>query len=350
MVSNKTGLSAHDWTDSAIEEYLETLSLQKTLELLTPILFLSLLMLVGIPGNALVFLVFWKYFKASSTRVFILAMAVCDFTTSAVALPLYIIRLRFHYNFPDPDLCRVMFIFQRLPVMASAWLLVSVALDRRHRICQALKPQLSPRQALYLVVGSVIMASLASFPFTPLYGDLRVNTAQSEVNGSQCGVTNDLGSSMYRQAENLTLMLNFVLGLIIMVFCYSHIAHRLRKQKNIISLALRPRVPAEDTRNRELKAESEGGKRGDGSILEDHDDRERVVMSTPSSSMATPSNTLEETTIAEGNVEKREESASRSEVGAWRRGSRRIGSRTTLMMFVLTITGIVTFLPFIVLA
>ncbi|XP_025088180.1 gastrin/cholecystokinin type B receptor-like [Pomacea canaliculata] len=243
-----------------------------------------------------------------------------------------------------------MFIFQRLPVMASAWLLVSVALDRRHRICQALKPQLSPRQAVYLVVGSVIMASLASFPFTPLYGDLRMNTAQSEVNGSQCGVTNDLGSSMYRQAENLTLMLNFVLGLIIMVFCYSHIAHRLRKQKNIISLALRPRVPAEDTRNRELKAESEGGKRGDGSILEDHDDRERVVMSTPSSSMATPSNTLEEGTIAEGNVEKREESASRSEVGVWRRGSRRIGSRTTLMMFVLTITGIVTFLPFIVLA
>ncbi|XP_025100041.1 uncharacterized protein LOC112567560 [Pomacea canaliculata] len=51
------------------------------------IVFLTVLIVVGALGNLLVFLVYLKQFKASATRVFVLGMAVCDFLTNVLTLP-----------------------------------------------------------------------------------------------------------------------------------------------------------------------------------------------------------------------------------------------------------------------
>ncbi|PVD33455.1 hypothetical protein C0Q70_04711 [Pomacea canaliculata] len=166
-----------------MEEYLTRLSMEKMMELSPSVAFLSVLIILGVPGNTLIFFIYWRYFKASSTRVFVLSMAVVDLLTSALSCSSLIIEVRFLYTFIHPSACQALFIIERLPVVTSGWLLVAVALDRRHRICQPLKRHMSPRQALYLVLVSLALASAATFPFVPLHSIVKVKTGKDHVFG-----------------------------------------------------------------------------------------------------------------------------------------------------------------------
>ena len=60
--------------------------------------YLVLLMVFGLVGNTLVFMVYYKKFKPSSTRTYILVLSVCDLANNCMAVPFDIFKTRFRYT------------------------------------------------------------------------------------------------------------------------------------------------------------------------------------------------------------------------------------------------------------
>ncbi|XP_025088279.1 cholecystokinin receptor type A-like [Pomacea canaliculata] len=358
MATTNTVSLSKNVTSVQMEEYLTSLSWEKMAELSPSIAFLSVLIILGVPGNTLIFFIYWRYFKASSTRVFVLSMAVVDLLTSALSCSSLIIEVCFLYTFVHPHACQAMFIIARLPVVTSGWLLVFVALDRRHRICQPLRRHMSPRQALYLVLVSVALASATTFPFFPLRNIVMVKTDKDHVLGKRCDITVEFSSPQLKTAESLTLMLTLIFGLLLMISSYVHIGYKLHRQKSRNQMA--PHTERQDQK-RELKESEVPIKIVENDIS--------TVMSTTSTShglivkasatseaveTTTVPPTVESTgpskqdgctaTVSVGSDGKTTKVSTRGHVG------KKIPSRTTLMMFVLTVTAIVSYVPYVIIS
>lgn len=220
------------------EQGWDELSSHLFLRLLPTIFFVALQIAVGLPGNLLVFLVYFRQFRPSSTRVFILAMAVCDLLTNAVVLPLHIVSLRFQHNSLSPEFCRFVNMTVTFPIIMSAWILVCVSLDRRRRICQPHKKQMSAKQATWLLFLPFGLACLVTLPFTVFYGD-KYFDIKSGLAGRTCGFKGDI-----RRIYGVIIIVSLAVGLALMAFAYVSIAvciyqQQKRRESNFSRLAVR---------------------------------------------------------------------------------------------------------------
>ncbi|XP_025102732.1 orexin receptor type 2-like isoform X2 [Pomacea canaliculata] len=222
-------------TQEEINHLLEVMNRAMFTRLLPLVAFLVVLIVVGVFGNLLVFLVYLKQFKASATRVFVLAMAVCDFLTNVFALPWLIQDLRYTYT-SQKHFCIVKGFLGTFPVIMSFLILVLVALDRRHRICQPMKLQLSSRKAACLMIFPLILTSAIVLPFSILYGVRPMETSVSGVTGTTCEYPNTDFGKKVKGALGMVLGTFFVVGFALLIICYAQISHRIYQQNKTVLL------------------------------------------------------------------------------------------------------------------
>lgn len=218
-------------TSASVEEYLERLSSEAFLKLLPSVFFIAFLIAVGVPGNFLVFVVYFRYFGPSTTRVFVLAMAVVDFLVVSVCLPLQIVFMSSLRNAGDPWTCKAQYILQQFAILMSAWLLVCVALDRHRRVCQPLKRQLTPKNARCLLLLPCTIAGLVNFPFVHLYGHRSLPSDREGVVSRVCAVQDDYAGSTVAAVHNIAMMGCLLLGVVSLVASYSHILCKVQMLK-----------------------------------------------------------------------------------------------------------------------
>ena len=197
------------------------------------LLYLSLVSAVGLAGNSLVLLVYWRRFKPSATRAFILAIALCDITTNTVGLPLQIATIRYAYDLDSYWLCRGSFAFATLSTRASGFLLAVVALDRCRRICKPLKKYLNPREGLTVTVATVSLSVVIFAPFVPLYGIQRVNMTVAGVQVRMCWMEDKYKDTDYPLAYEVVVYLAFFVGLAVMVTSYVFVGVKVWKRKRL---------------------------------------------------------------------------------------------------------------------
>ena len=65
----------------------EALNVARMMSLLPTIAYIVVLMVVGLVGNTVVLVVYYRRFKPSATRTYILAMSVCDLLANVLSLP-----------------------------------------------------------------------------------------------------------------------------------------------------------------------------------------------------------------------------------------------------------------------
>ncbi|XP_025103160.1 orexin receptor type 2-like isoform X2 [Pomacea canaliculata] len=244
---NSTKLNALqelNWTQEKINEYLEKLNNETFIKLLPIFVFFITINLGGVFGNLLVFFVYLKQFKASATRVFVLAMAICDLLTNIFILPWLIQDIRYSYT-SKTHFCKAKYAFGTFSVTMSYLILVCVAFDRRRRICHPLRRQLSSRQATYLLIASFMFASAIVFPFIPMYSVIPLDTDLNGITGTTCGIPTLTSSKMFvKQVLGTLLIITFATGLIVMTTCYTQISYRIYQQKKKLLLAVRINVTA----------------------------------------------------------------------------------------------------------
>ncbi|XP_076444353.1 uncharacterized protein LOC143282552 [Babylonia areolata] len=90
--------NSSEWTHEKVESFLSYLS-DASFKNRTPVVvYLCLISIVGFVGNTLVLVVYGFRFQPSSTRLFVLFMASLDLITNTLGLPLQIATIRYAYN------------------------------------------------------------------------------------------------------------------------------------------------------------------------------------------------------------------------------------------------------------
>lgn len=217
-------------TQEEIRHYLQKLNHDIFIKLLPSVIVFIALITIGVCGNLLVFLVYLKQYKSSAMRVFVLEMAACDFLTNILVIPWLIQDARYSYT-SNSHFCRFQCFVGTFPVIMSYLILACVACDRRRRVCQVHKRQLSARQAMFLLILPLVLSSSSMAPFAYLYDTMPLETDRPGITGTSCGFSEIPLTIKAKQLYGGVLMIHFLVGLVVLTVCYVHIAFRIFQQK-----------------------------------------------------------------------------------------------------------------------
>lgn len=94
------------------------------------VVFVSILMVLGVVGNLHVLLVYLFYMKSSNHRVFILVLAVLDFSTCIIGMPFILVDLRHPLTFQSTGACKILRFINYFVAMSSFFLMLVIAIER----------------------------------------------------------------------------------------------------------------------------------------------------------------------------------------------------------------------------
>ncbi|XP_041361665.1 D(2) dopamine receptor-like [Gigantopelta aegis] len=207
----------------SVEDLLSYLDNQTLPTMIPAITYIAVLMLVGLAGNCLVLAVYVKKFRPSTTRVFVVSLAIFDLTTCAVSLPGEILDMRFTHTFDYSVLCKFLRFNNSFTVIASGFTLIAVAIDRYRKICRPLHKQISIRTARVMVTIATCVSLTLSLPTVVLNGRSSVATKYEGVVGTDCSFDDSFKNSIFPMVYVGVFFLVFFGSLVILVVMYAFI-------------------------------------------------------------------------------------------------------------------------------
>ncbi|XP_025102183.1 putative neuropeptide Y receptor 11 isoform X2 [Pomacea canaliculata] len=323
----------------------EKLNVELFQKILSSTILFTIINCVGVPGNLFVFLVYLRKFKTSATRVFVMTMAMSDFLVNLSALPVRLVYYRHMYTISCPAFCTIVYLVMRIPLVVSYLVLVCASLDRRRRVCQPLRPQLDARQAIFILILIFIMTAIATFPFVSFFTGIKFTTTTG-INVRKCGFQREFPGDFVKLAEGIVLAVYCVVGLALIVGSYGHILYRVKQQSKRLSQNLTSDGGQEET-SLSVKSSPISGRRLEEEVQNTTEDcvesrdEERCVDQTEGGAR--------ELMLEDPSVSGSYPLPARRRMTVGVHQSRNLlASKTTLVMFVLTITTVVCLTPYII--
>ncbi|XP_052067138.1 trace amine-associated receptor 13c-like [Mytilus californianus] len=210
---------------------LETLNTEEMMERIPTLVYLSLVMIIGIPGNALVILIYfgslWKL--EGSHWTFIRTITIVDFLICIIIIPFEFYQQTHQLTFYAESACKSFKVISvHLSAMASL-LLVMMSANRMYRIWWPLKVPLSSRQALVSVIILGIFVTAVSWPEGKLSG-INLKQRKHNITGYDCGLEDRYKRTIYPFAYSVVLLVGFVLCVSSLITMYAIIWNKLRKK------------------------------------------------------------------------------------------------------------------------
>ncbi|XP_070208870.1 uncharacterized protein [Littorina saxatilis] len=245
-LSHSTGLSPMITTMSSFPEsegldtyqFLHAKDIQFVTSLTPTLAYIILMMLSGLVGNTIVFFVYYRRFKPSVTRTFVLAMSVVDLLTNVLSLPADIFEIRFHNTFESIWACKLSRTVKSFLSFMSACILVAVAIDRFRKMC---KPYSKPTTCKHVRIILALCAAVAiciTLPYIVLTGCQTVQFQGTNITGHKCSIDDVYVKSSFLNIYNVITGVTFIVCVIIMTVCYVRIARQLwlHKQQSGVSV------------------------------------------------------------------------------------------------------------------
>ncbi|KAL3858542.1 hypothetical protein ACJMK2_013127 [Sinanodonta woodiana] len=195
----------------------------KVLENLAGIVFISMLIIVRIPGNITALLVYLQKFKPSPYRTFIVCFAIVDLAECCIARPFAIVRLRYLVLFQHDEVCKVFHLLSHIPCVRSVSILITIAVHRYRNICVPHGIQMSDRMGKYICIMDILVACCLSSPAAVIYGKRSYKIEADYIKGSSCYVSDKMVNSKY------PTYFNFVLGFVWLLVCH-HLQRFIEKE------------------------------------------------------------------------------------------------------------------------
>lgn len=310
-------------------------------------------LLIGLPGNILTICVYKTKMRRTASRIFILALAICDLINCVITMPVEIsITLRY-WSYDHPLLCTICRTLTYVFNGASALLLCGIAFDRFRKICRPLKPVFTPKTTKFICCVSFAVVLGFYIPGYIIYGTNTVNisTARKHVVivGKRCQLRDEYKDSKLVPVVLGVWFLGTVAVLFVLAAIYSLIGRavytRLKleeKRRSSVSNAMKQkpklrRVGADDSSQTSCSFDD---------VVVEKSKRPHTL--TVLKSMSVPvqkeiSRTLKERfrlsapTAYNIDMIKKETQSRRIRAG-----------RTTVMLFSVTVAYIISFLPFVI--
>ena len=163
--------------------------------LLPSVVYTSLLMLIGTPGNGIVLYIYFFKWRKSTSRMFILFLTALDFVNCVTTLPIEIYIMRYSLMLDIPLLCKISRFATYTMNSASAAILVAIAVDRFKRICKPHDNQLSARKSKFICIGCILIALTLTWPALLFYGTRYINLGIAV--GKSCLLQNNFDTTSY---------------------------------------------------------------------------------------------------------------------------------------------------------
>ncbi|OWF41311.1 neuropeptide S receptor-like [Mizuhopecten yessoensis] len=311
------------------------------------IVFVTLLMIIGVIGNAHVLYLFAFKFPKTNHRIYILSLAVLDMITCSVGMPFVIVDLQNTLTFESAILCKLLRFVNYFNSGGSAFTLVVIAVDRYKKICNPLGKQMNERMAKIACCIALSISLMIAWPAPVLYGKSTVDTSVDGITGVACFTEDRFKKTKYQLYFNSVLILVVFGSFVTLIVLYALIGRRILKQSKKRTKMLNPTVSG-TTAVVEPTSSSNSGSGTDNS--NDTLSTDAVICTSRSTSTdeISKTDTLQMTATQQHNETAKKTPSgnkSRSNIDAKKNAHAKKTKRTTLMLFIITLVFIISFAP-----
>ncbi|KAH3897227.1 cholecystokinin receptor type A-like [Dreissena polymorpha] len=151
--------------------------------LMPSFIYTAVLMLFGMPGNLIVVIVYKFKMAKTTSRHFIIALAVFDFINCAFGMPVELWLLTNFYNFDHPILCKLSRFSTFTMNNASTCVLIGIAVDRFRRVCMPLRPNMTVKHSKIMCISFAVISVILAIPALFIYNTKTIPQS-TKVNGT----------------------------------------------------------------------------------------------------------------------------------------------------------------------
>ncbi|XP_060555132.1 uncharacterized protein LOC132716012 [Ruditapes philippinarum] len=219
------------------DEILNELNDEKARTLIPAMVFCALLMAIGTLGNILVVFFYGFKSKTTSATCFILALAIFDLVACLFGIPIEITDMRLFYLFKSVTACRLLVFVNHFAVIASAFTLCFIAIDRYRRICKPFDKQMSVKRARIICGICAGLGVILGWPSVALYTVEKVdiatiyNNEPVVITGYDCTSVKAEVYSPYLWTYSVIQFVGFLGITTALIVCYFLVGRQLFKHK-----------------------------------------------------------------------------------------------------------------------
>ncbi|XP_064618713.1 RYamide receptor-like [Lineus longissimus] len=183
----------------------------------------SVVIILAIGGNAVVCYIVLAYKRMRTvTNYFIVNLAVSDILMASLCIPFtFTANLLVNYWPFGRAMCPIVTFAQTMAVFLSTFTLVSISLDRFIAIIYPLRPKMTTKQAVLVIVTIWVMSSVISLPTAIVSG-----TIQRQVGRQSLSFCDELWSERQKFHYSIVIMtLQYFLPLFILIGTYMKIGY-----------------------------------------------------------------------------------------------------------------------------
>ncbi|KAK7091802.1 hypothetical protein V1264_009438 [Littorina saxatilis] len=208
---------------------------EMSMTLLPAVIYLVILMLVGAVGNFLVVYIFGWKLKGSTQNCLFMWLGVFDIISCVIGMPSEIVDISHYYLYENAVACKVMRFLLTVPPIASANLLVVIAIDRYRRVCKPLHVQMEVFHARIGVGVSALVAVVVAGPAISIYGNRTVKTPVPGLDGCDCSVQDKYQGRLYPLLYEIVFGASFVVYTVVLSVLYCRVGMEIRRHKRYMA-------------------------------------------------------------------------------------------------------------------
>ncbi|MFH4978490.1 hypothetical protein AB6A40_005199 [Gnathostoma spinigerum] len=219
------------------------------------------LMIMGLIGNGgVLFAVLNNRRLRSARNIFLLNLILADILLCLTAIPVtpwYGITKDWQFG---SLMCRLMPLSNSCSVFVTSWSLTAIAIDKFIHIIDPTRASVSVRKATLLTLFIWLICSLINVPYLMSYelvdGSFYVNGNQTPFCGRFCDEINWHGDTPRQLYGSAVMLLQFVVPLTIITYCYSRILQKVASDMIVhnsqfcASLSIAQRLEASNRKKR----------------------------------------------------------------------------------------------------
>ncbi|KAH3848425.1 hypothetical protein DPMN_090788 [Dreissena polymorpha] len=212
-----------------IDRQLEVINDYSLVYRLPAIIFCGIMMVVGLPGNMVVFYAYFFKWRRSTSRIVILFLVVLDMFNSATILPMEIFVMKNYLKLNSPFLYKIFRYGTYVMNCSSALILVGIALDRFQRICRPYKQTFSEWKSKCICIGAIVVALCVTWPSLVLYGTR--TTRKANITSFSYSLQNNYDVTTYPMAYFALLTSTTAIVFAVLIILYYAIVIQIYKHR-----------------------------------------------------------------------------------------------------------------------
>jgi hypothetical protein len=201
--------------------------------------FIAVMVVIGIPGNLCVILVYSLRLRRTTANTFMLWLSVFDLLSCCIGMPMALFVSRFPVMYGPWAPCKIVRFVELAANAASVWLFVFIALDRYRKIHNPMK-RYSTRTTRNQVVAAVCIGISYSWPAIIIMGSETVETTLPCIFGKACGTADNMVATVYPAIFFGLLYTTILLVLMVLTIMYAKIAVDIWRWKHTVVGGVQP--------------------------------------------------------------------------------------------------------------